>query len=152
MKLAEALTLRADAQKRLEQLKVRLLRNATVQEGETPAEDPQALLAEFDALSAELVQWIRRINLTNSAAQVAGRSMTEALAKRDQLKQQQAAYRDLAQAGTVSQAVVTRSEVRFRSTIDVAAIQKQADAHAKALRELDARIQEANWQIDLQDG
>lgn len=151
MKLAEALALRADAQKRLEQLKARLLSNATVQEGETPAEDPQMLLSEFNSVSDELVRMISRINLSNSAAQVAGCSMTEALAKRDQLKQQQAAYRELAKAGTVSQAVVTRSEVRFRSTIDVAAIQKQADAYAKALRELDTCIQEANWQIELTD-
>lgn len=151
MKLAEALALRADTQKRMEQVKARLLRNAIVQEGETPAEDPQTLMNEFDALSAELVQLIRRINLTNSVSQVAGRSMTEALAERDVLKQQQAAYRDLAQAGTISQSVVTRSEVRFRSTIEVAAVQKRADSLGKALRELDTRIQEANWQIDLQD-
>ena len=36
MKLAEALFLRADYQKRLDQLKQRLLRNARVQEGADP--------------------------------------------------------------------------------------------------------------------
>jgi hypothetical protein len=40
MKLAEALLRRADCQKCLEQLKARLLRNAKVQEGDDPAEDP----------------------------------------------------------------------------------------------------------------
>lgn len=152
MKLAEALALRADAQRRLQQLKARLLRNATVQEGEAPAEDPGALLAEYEALASELVRLIVQINHTNALTPTAGRSMTEALAERDVLKQRQALYRELAEAGTVSQSVVTRSEVRFRSAVDVPTLQKQADRLAKSLRELDMRIQEVNWQADLREG
>ncbi len=44
MKLAEALALRGDILKRLEQIRARLLRNAKVQDGDSPAEDPAALL------------------------------------------------------------------------------------------------------------
>ncbi|MCD0167601.1 hypothetical protein IHN58_18320, partial [Deinococcus sp. 12RED42] len=44
MKLAEALIERADLQKRAAQLEERLVKNLLVQEGEAPAEDPQALL------------------------------------------------------------------------------------------------------------
>jgi hypothetical protein len=40
MKIAEALALRSDLQKRLEQLKQRLVRNARIQEGDAPEEDP----------------------------------------------------------------------------------------------------------------
>ena len=36
MKIAEALALRADLQKRLEQLKQRLVKNARIQEGDKP--------------------------------------------------------------------------------------------------------------------
>ena len=43
MKLAEALNLRADLQKRIAQLKERLANNVKVQEGDSPAEDPKAL-------------------------------------------------------------------------------------------------------------
>jgi hypothetical protein len=50
MKLAEALILRADLQKRIEQLKQRILNNVMVQEGDEPAEDPSQLLRELDAL------------------------------------------------------------------------------------------------------
>lgn len=151
MKLAEALALRADYQKRIEQLKARLLRNAKAQEGESPAEDPATLISEYEELAAALVLLIRRINMTNSAATVAGRSMTQALAERDVLKLRSGMYRDLAQAATITQAVTTRSEVRFRSTVSVAGVQSTADAIAKEHRELDARIQEANWLIDLAD-
>jgi Family of unknown function (DUF6847) len=44
VKRAEDLASRAECQRRLEQLKKRLIRNAKVQEGEEPAEDPKGLL------------------------------------------------------------------------------------------------------------
>jgi hypothetical protein len=133
----------------MEQLKARLLRNAKVQEGESPAESPEDLLVEYEDLARELIELIRRINLTNSSAAVAGRSMTQALAERDVLKLRHAVYRERAQAATVTQSVSTRSEVRFRGTVTVSVVQQKADAIAKELRELDARIQESNWLIDL---
>ena len=43
MKLAEALQERADLKRSIEELKNRLSRNALVQEGEAPAEDPEKL-------------------------------------------------------------------------------------------------------------
>jgi hypothetical protein len=151
MKLAEALAIRGDHQKRLEQVKARLIGNAKVQEGEQPAEDPEVLIAEYESLAAELVQLIRRINISNSTAVILGRSMTQALAERDILKLRHAMYRDFAQAAAVTQVIYTRSEVRFKSTVTVSSIQKKADAVAKELRELDTRIQEANWLIDLSE-
>ena len=48
MKLAEALQLRTGLQKRISQLSSRLCNNATVQEGEKPAEDPAALMEEYE--------------------------------------------------------------------------------------------------------
>ena len=44
MKLAEALLLRADMQRKLESLRERIGRNTVTQEGEKPSEDPNALL------------------------------------------------------------------------------------------------------------
>jgi hypothetical protein len=149
MKLAEALARRADLQARIEQVKSRLVRNARVQDGEEPAEAPAVLLAEYDAMTSELIQLIRRINVSNSAANVAGRSMTEALAARDVLKHRHRTYRELADAASTSQFSVTRSEIRFKATVSVPEIQQRADAIARELRELDSRIQEANWQLEL---
>ena len=67
MKLAEALILRADCQKRIAQLKSRLLTNAKVQEGDAPAETPQDLIVELERAASELLDLIKRINKTNSA-------------------------------------------------------------------------------------
>ena len=61
MKLAEALNLRADLQKRIAALKERLIRNAKVQEGDVPAEDPVILLKELDNNIIELEKLIKSI-------------------------------------------------------------------------------------------
>ncbi len=152
MKLAEALIIRADYQRRLEELKQRLLRNAKVQEGERPAEDPSLLLAEVERISGELTQLIQRINATNSATLLDdGTSIADAIAVRDILRLKQSVYRELAQAATIARDRFTRSEVKFESTVVVADIQKRADDLAKEHRELDARIQAANWQVDLHE-
>jgi Family of unknown function (DUF6847) len=150
MKLAEALILRGDCQKRIAQLKSRLLTNAKVQEGDAPAESPQDLLAELERTSSELVDLIKRINKTNSTAVFSGqRTISDALAERDVILMRHSVYRDLAQTAAFSQARLTRSEVKYISTIDVAEIQKRADEFSKNYRDLDARIQELNWQTEL---
>ena len=150
MKLAEALILRADRQKRIAQLRSRLLTNAKVQEGDVPAETPQDLMVDLDGASSELLDLIKRINKTNSATVLAGRgTISDARAERDVLALQRTAYADLAQMGTITQGRITRSEVKYVSTINVAEIRKRADELAKNYRDLDARIQELNWQTEL---
>ena len=149
MKLAEALILRADCQKRIAQLKSRLLVNAKVQEGDAPAETPQELIVELGRISTELLDLIKRINRTNSATAFARGTISDALAERDVLALQRAAYAELAQTAAISHGRFTRSEVKYISTINVAEIQKRADELAKNYRDLDARIQELNWQSEL---
>jgi hypothetical protein len=151
MKLAEALVLRADKKKRMEQLKQRILRNAKVQEGEKPAEDPEALIKEMEKISEELVLLIQRINKTNSNTEFEkGVSLSDAIAKRDILVLKNSIYRDLAQMATITQDIRTKSEVKFKGTVKVPQIQELADQIARAHRELDTRIQELNWKTDLQ--
>ena len=152
MKLAEALILRADSQKRLEQVCQRLLRSSKVQEGERPPEEPEALIEALEKLVSELTNLIQRINRTNSQSVLEpGETLSDALATRDLLKMKHGAYRDLAEAATVTQDRSTRSETKFQSTVDVATIQIEADRAARAHREIDTKIQAANWQIDLAD-
>jgi len=149
MKVAEALALRSDLQKRLEQLKQRLVKNARIQEGDKPEEDPVDLQAEFEKSAQELTQLIQRINRTNSTARLADRSLADSLAERDVLKIRYNTYRELASAASTTQARMTRSEVKFISTVSVAAIQRKADDLARQYRELDTRIQEADWTTTL---
>lgn len=153
MKLAEALTARADLQRRIEQLRARIMANARYQEGEEPAEDPAALLVEADAALSELRELIRRINFTNSRLDLgADGTMTDALATRDVLRLQHSMLADAAAAASGSHQSFRqmRSELRQVAALPVTQVRERADAVAKVLRELDNRIQQANWTHDLE--
>jgi hypothetical protein len=152
MKLAEALILRADCQKRIEQLKARLLRTAKVQEGEEPAENPQGLIEELDRAANELSDLIKRINKTNSTTIFADElTITDALAERDVMVLRRGAFSDLASIAAMRYDRITRSEVKYVATVNVAEVQMRADGLAKSYRELDSRIQELNWKTELAD-
>ena len=149
MRLAEALQLRSDLQKRIYQLQERLNQNATVQEGEKPAEDPVALLHELDGCIAQLEELMERINRTNSQTVTAEGTLTALLAKRDCLKIKVEAYREfLRQASGLSRRA-TRSEIKIMSTISVQDYQKQVDQMSAQLRQVDGAIQAANWTTEL---
>ena len=66
MRLASALTERADLQARLSEIKIRLDCNAKVQEGDEPAEQPAELLEELERTVSRLEELMVKINLTNS--------------------------------------------------------------------------------------
>ncbi|WP_311244898.1 DIP1984 family protein [Microbacterium sp. WCS2018Hpa-23] len=155
MKLAEALTARADLQRRIEQLRARITANARYQEGEEPAENASALLVEADAALAQLRDLIRRINATNSRLDLgADGTMTDALAARDVLRLQHSLLADAAAAASGANDQFLRqmrSELRQISALPVADLRSRADAVAQELRELDNRIQQANWLHDLKE-
>lgn len=150
MKLAEALVRRADSQKKIAQLRQRLERVVKVQEGEAPAEDPTALIAELEQTLAEQTVWVRRINKTNAATPFNEElSISDALAERDRLMQHRKLLADLLEQASIKQDRFSRSEVKFERTVDVVQIQARVDALSKAYREMDFRIQEMNWTTDL---
>ncbi len=150
MKLAEALILRGDAQKRLAQLKDRLVKSAKVQEGDEPPEDPAALLREGERVSATLLELMQKINRTNMVTELeTGVTLADALAERDVLLLRRGVYASVAEAASSSQSRYSRSEVKFVSTVKVSEMQERADELSKERRELDARIQAANWNVDL---
>src|SRR4051812_44659725 len=91
MKLAEALLLRGDMQKKFASLRERVAQNSKVQDGDAPAEDPTALMSEAVGVLRDLEQLIFKINEANLRASLPdGRTLTEAIARRDTLKQQHA--------------------------------------------------------------
>lgn len=150
MKLAEALVNRADSQKKIAQLKQRLERIVKVQEGETPAEDPQALIGELERTLAEQTDWIRKINATNAFTPFDNEfSISDALAERDRIMQHRRLLSDILEEAAIKQDRFSRSEVKYQRTVDVVRIQAQVDALSKSYRELDFRIQAMNWATDV---
>jgi len=150
MKLAEALARRADIQTRINEVRQRLVKSARVQEGEQPPEDPQELLGQLDQLIGELAPLVIRINRTNMTATLpGGQSLMEALAQRDALQLRYRTLDAVADAATETISRYSRSEIKTVATVNVSALRKQLDEIARQRRELDTRVQEANWTIDL---
>ena len=149
MKLAEALQERADLNRSIEELKNRLSRNALVQEGEAPAEDPEKLRRELDASLARLAYLITRINLMNCRTVVDGQTLTELIAKKDTLFLKLHTYRDVVYAGSQTVHRARNTEIKVKPAISVSEWQAEVDRMAKELRRLDNKLQESNWKTEL---
>lgn len=150
MKVGEALTVRSQLQTRFQQLRERLKASVLVQEGEKPPEDPAELLGELERIAGELEKLIARINKTNLATTLAdGQTLTDALARREHLALLQAAFHQVAETASAGQTRYGKAEIRILRTVDVGALRRRTDELARERRELDVRIQEANWQTEL---
>ncbi|WP_228046794.1 DIP1984 family protein [Saccharopolyspora montiporae] len=146
---------RADGQRRVEQLMARVTDSARYQEGETPVEDAQALLTEIDAVLDQQESLIRRINRTNAATPLGDGTVTDALARRDVLRYRHRAVTAAADAasgrGGRDHGRHMRSELVSLPALPVAELRAEADRIAQEIRELDIRIQRANWEVELLD-
>ncbi|MGQ4432395.1 MULTISPECIES: DIP1984 family protein [unclassified Streptomyces] len=156
MKLAEALAERAEATRRVEQLRARVVSSARYQEGEVPAEDAAQLLAEAGEVLSTLETLIRRINRTNATVEMGpDGTLTDALARRDVLRLRHSVVTAAADAaaggGDRGYGRQLRSELMMLSALPVAELRGQADVLAREIREVDVRIQRTNWEVDLLD-
>ncbi len=149
MKLAAALSERADLQRKMSELGIRLNNNAKVQEGEEPSESPEGLMEELDRTIGRMEELIGRINLTNSQTLHEGKTITELLAHRDCLKNKIQIMRNFLDNASNKAGRLTHSEIKIHSTVHVAEIQKKVDGFSKELRECDELIQELNWTTEL---
>ncbi|NMH68363.1 DIP1984 family protein [Bacillus sp. RO3] len=150
MKLAEALILRSDHQKRVEQLRNRLMQNAIVQEGDLPNEEPVELMDELAELLGKLEELIQQINRTNLLTPYdTKQTLADALTSRDLLGQERKIYSDLLEQATLRHDRYSRTEIKNVTTINVKKVQKHADVLSKKYRLTDVKIQELNWKTDL---
>lgn len=149
MKLATALSERADLQRRIAELGSRLNSNARVQDGEEPAEDPQELLAELNKDFERLEELIARINHTNNETRYNDITITDLIARRDCLKQKIGIMRNFLNTASEKVSRYSKTEIKIFSTVSVPELQKKVDRLSKELRETDEKIQELNWTTEL---
>ena len=150
MKLAEALWLRSDLQKKLFQLKARIANNVKVQDGDSPNEDPNALIIEANQVITELATLIEKIHRTNALSQTnEGESLLSLLNKRDELEMRHKLLSDANDMASNEAARYSPREIKWKVMVSVSALQKQADDLSMKLRKLNLVIQANNWQIDL---
>lgn len=150
MKLAEALILRAEKQRRIEQLKNRVLENVRIQEGDEVSEKPEELLKSIDENLEELLTLIKRINNTNNKTEYEENiSLSEALAKRDIIIKKRSLLTQISEEASIKNNRYSNSEIKYISTIDVSEIQNQIGKLSEEWRKLDTEIQRLNWNTDL---
>ncbi|PIE47048.1 MAG: septicolysin [Gammaproteobacteria bacterium] len=150
MKLAEALLIRADMQKQLTSLKSRIESNIQVQEGETPDETPTELMITAQQLNNDLHTLIGKIQRTNASVKLDnGRTMLDLLVERDMLLERHRIIMSaLKEARELNQRYSLR-EIKWIVTVPVKDLQKQADDVSTKIRQVNTKIQSANWLIDL---
>lgn len=152
MKLAEALLLRADVQKKVASLRERIARNAIVQSGDKVHEEPSRLIEEAFATLKELETLVVRINQANlKYALPDGRTLTEAIAHRDLLVGQHSVLQHAIAHSQKEPDRYSMAEIKWVATLNVAGLQKQLEDVAKKIRELNTAIQQANWMIELDE-
>ena len=149
MKLAEALILRADLQKRIDQLRVRLNNNAKVQENDEPSEKPEDLLNELDSNINQLKVLIKQINKTNCVTISNGQTLADLIAERDTLTLKSNILRGFLNIAGQKVNLYSTTEIKIMSTVDVSALQKELDLLSKKIRETDTELQQANWLTEL---
>jgi hypothetical protein len=112
------------------------------------------LLARGQALIRELQELARRINRTNSATELnPAVTLTDALALRDAYAAQHKLVTAIADAGAGATGMTWARQLRSNlpqvSAVRVADLRAEADQIAESRRNLDVRIQRADWVTEL---
>jgi uncharacterized coiled-coil DUF342 family protein len=150
MKLAEALSIRADLQKRIARLRERLKNSSKVQEGDVPIEEPKELFKELDSSLTQLEDLIYRINVTNMHTVHNGVTLTKMIAAKDVLTSRVSLLRDVLSHVGEKVERYSRQEIKYIRTIDAAVLRRDVDSYSQQLRKLDMEIQSLNWTIELE--
>lgn len=160
IKLAEALLIKSDLQKLLLSLKMRLGDNAKIQEGDTPAEDPNALLLQVSDVAQKLRDVNFLIHKTNECTPLMGDDFLDkngipntllwALCERDKLIEEHKIIGHTLECAKIDAVRHSGREIKWQRAVDVDALQKQYDTLAKHIRKLNIKIQETNWHTDVQ--
>ena len=152
MKIAEALSLKKELEKRISDLKERLDNAVRVQEGDEPAENPAELLGELDSCLGQLERLIYNINVTNmKVVNEDGKTMTKMLAERDVLNKRIGILRSTFNRAASYGDRYSRNEVRSVATIEAKPLRQELDKFSKQYRELDMTIQKLNFTYDIEE-
>jgi hypothetical protein len=150
MKLAEALIERAEILKINGRLTSRIRNNAQVQEGDEPAENPEELIAEYDANMDRFLTLVQRINETNCKTPFNDKiSIADAIARRDYLGAKIKAYREYYDSAVIRIERYGRVEIKSVSCLDAKKLQGHINELSKEYRETDTKLQGLNWTTDL---
>ncbi|MDO5580605.1 MAG: DIP1984 family protein [Planctomycetia bacterium] len=145
MKVAEALILKSDLRKRIEQIRDRLVKNAKVQEGDAPGEKPEDLLMELDRLLTDYESLIRRITAANQTAAAGSGTLADLIVQKKLLTIKQNYYEKMS-----IRAGYEKSLFGGWKQSSPAKLYAELERIKEEVHKLDTAIQQLNWQIELQ--
>lgn len=150
MKLAEALLLRTEYQKKIGSLQSRIIANLKVQENDKPNENPEELLKEVLLINDKLCSLIKDINARNNTVTLPnGQILAQALVDRDVIVKKRNFLANITDNANERNFRLTRSEIKMYVALSISELQKQIDDLSRDFRELDTQIQALNWNVDL---
>lgn len=151
MKLAEALMERKAIKDKMEELKKRIYQCSKIQEGDDPIEMPIDLIKQLETEVSKFEELIIRINRTNNEAKLTSSNLTlmEAIIKKDMLNYLYTIQINLADKATPTHERMSTREIKFVPNVNIIDTRTKATQIAKEYRLLDAKIQEANWTVEL---
>lgn len=157
MKLAELLIKRKSAKSKLAYLTERLNRNAKVQEGDDPQENPEDLLKEISVVLVDVQRLTEQINRTNANTPFPNPheslkgpyiSLADALVYRERLVRAKNIYSGLLDALTIKEPRFGRLEIKYKAVIASSGVKAELDRLTETYQALDATIQRINWETD----
>jgi len=150
MKLAEALTQRKSIKETAEILTRRAQEDILVEKGDMPAEDVASILNQIDTTLESFIELSYKINRANLENKLEDKPLYYWILKRDALILKHALYqRILDETSRRDSWGGGKSERKIVSTYSIKALRKKIDHIAKQVREIDAKIQYKNWQIEI---
>ena len=150
MKLAEALIIRADLKRRIEQTRERMYDNIIIQEGSKSNENTEDLINIFLDLQEELKNIINKINKTNNTLKFDNnKTISDVIVEREMILSKRNFLANVVKRASEPQVRYSNTEIRNIPTVNVIKIQKQVDKLSKEYRELDIKLQAKNWEVDL---
>lgn len=150
MKLAELLLERKQCQDKIIDLKVQILSNLKVQEGDQNCQSVDTLLKEFEMTNDHLHKLIIQINQINCRTVVpSGALLIEAIAQRDKISSKITLYKEIIKASNQKDYRSLRSEIKTILNVNIDDVKKEIDNLSKQYRVLDTEIQMTNWNTDI---
>jgi hypothetical protein len=108
------------------------------------------LMLEAFGVLTQLRELIQKINAANTSNKLPdGRTLSEAIAQRDELTQQHSLIQHAISSSSREPDRYSMTEIKWVACIDVKKSQKQLDDLSQSIRELNLMIQETNWNTDL---
>lgn len=154
MKLAEALAERSELHNKIKLVSSRISSAAQFVEGEEPPEDAQELLEELKDAISRYYALVALVNLRNAVTEIEpGVTITQAMAERARLTALIKLLHQVASDATPGNDPYSRgrrrAELPVKTALRVKDLHAEADQLSRQHRELDAKIQQANWDTEL---